>query len=120
MQQAQGTNQGPYPVFRGSAFQHGYGLGGIFRKFFTWAIPLLKQHALPLAKNVGKEVVSNIAAIATDAIEGKNVETSAKENFKKSIQKINPNQSGEGYKKKRNLRNKHKFYKRIKKNDIFS
>lgn len=84
-----------YPVYRGSAFQKGYGLGGYFRKFFSWALPLLKEHGLPIAKNVGKEIVQNIASIANDAIEGKNIKESAKEKFKSSFDKIN--QTGKGY-----------------------
>ena len=38
---------GEYNVYRGSMYQKGYGLGGSFRKFFSWIIPLVKKHALP-------------------------------------------------------------------------
>lgn len=90
-----------YPVYRGSAFQKGYGLGGYFRKFFSWALPLLKEHGLPIAKNVGKEIVQNIASIANDAIEGKNIKESAKEKIKSSFNKI---KQGKGIKGSVNLK----------------
>lgn len=104
---------GNYPVFRGSAFQRGYGLGNIFQRFFSWALPLLKQHALPIAKQIGKEVVSNVAGIANDAIEGRDIEESAKEKFKNSLEKI---QKGRGQKRKKS------FHKSVSKKyrDIFA
>lgn len=94
---------GNYPVFKGSRFQRGYGLGNAFRRFLSWALPLLRQHALPLAKNIGKEVISNAASIATDAIDGKDVKEAAKEKFKSSIEKLSSGinqQTGNGYKRK--------------------
>lgn len=96
-------NQADGSVFRGAAFQKGYGLGGAFRRFFTWFLPLLKEHTLPIAKNFGKEIVQNVANIANDAINGENIEESAKKHVENSMKKIN--QSGKGYIKKRNLKN---------------
>lgn len=97
-----------FPVYRGSTFQKGYGLGGVFRRFFSWALPLLKEHGLPLAKNLGKEIISNVASIASEAIDGKNVGESAKEKIKSSFEKLN--QTGKGYKrrKKSSLKSKQK------------
>lgn len=109
VQQAE-TAQSGLPVFRGVQFQRGYGIGNFFRRFISWAIPLLKQNALPIAQNIGKEVVENVAAIAKDAIEGKDIKESAKEKFKTSLEKI-ANQKGKGTKKKR---------KNSKPKDIFS
>ena len=114
--------RGEYPVFRGVAFQHGYGIGGVFRRFFSWAIPLLRQHALPIAKNVGKEVIQNIASIATDAIEGKDIAESAKEKVQTALDKLK-DQSGKGYKRKRMRDLKYppkKKRKTKRKLDIFS
>jgi len=97
LEQTKGSN---YPVFRGAPFQRGYGLGNAFRKFISWAIPLLKEYALPIAKNVGKEIVHNVANVATDAIEGKDIKESARENFKTSLDKLK--QTGRGIKRKKN------------------
>lgn len=103
--------------FRGASFQKGYGLGGAFRRFFSWFIPLIKEHALPVVKTIGKEVVNGVANIASDTINGEDLEDSTKKRIKETFMKLN--QSGKGYKRKRNLKNK-----RLKKNhrlvDIFS
>lgn len=90
---------GGLTAFRGPAFQRGYGFGSAFRRFMSWALPLLKQHALPLAKTVGKEVITNVASIANDAIDGKDVNDSAKEKFTTSLEKMTK-QTGNGYKRK--------------------
>lgn len=90
---------GSYPVFRGSVYQRGYGLGNVFQRFFSWALPLLREHALPLAKNIGKEMIHNVAGIANDAIEGRDLKESAKEKFKSSLEKIS--QKGRGIKRKK-------------------
>lgn len=102
---------GKYPVFRGSYSQRGYGLGNVFRQLISWAIPLLKEHALPLVRDVGREVIHNVAGIATDVIDGRNIKESAKEKIKTSLQKL---QKGNGIQK----RKRRKISKKIK--DIFS
>jgi hypothetical protein len=38
---------GDYDVFRGSIYQKGHGLGGNFRKFFNWIVPLFQKYAMP-------------------------------------------------------------------------
>ena len=63
---------GNYNYYRGSNFQHGYGIGGIsiqqgaglggmFRKFASWVVPLIKKHALPTlqssARVIGREAM---------------------------------------------------------------
>jgi len=50
----------PNNVYVGRVFQKGSGLGGMFKKFFRWIVPLVKKHALPVLKKgasaVGDEV----------------------------------------------------------------
>ena len=103
LDQAKGSNP-EYQVFRSSAFQKGYGLGNAFRKFFSWAIPILKQYALPIAQNVGKEIVNNVANVANEAIEGKNIKASAKERFQTSLEKLKNQKGSQIFTK--NLKNK--------------
>ena len=75
----------------------------------------MKEHALPIAKKIGKEVVHNVAGIANDAIEGRDIKESAKEKFKTSFDKL---QKGKGLKKrKKSFKNSSKSKKR---KDIFS
>ena len=62
-------------------------------------MPLLRQHGLPLAKNVGKEIIQNVSSIAHDAIDGKDIKEGAKQKFKSSFEKLS--QIGKGYKRKR-------------------
>lgn len=103
-----------YPVFRGSPYQKGYGLGNAFRRFISWAIPILKEYGLPVAKSIGKEIITNVADIANDAIEGKDIKESAKEKFKTSLEKL---QQGKGIKRKR--KQKKTKNKKTRKLDIF-
>lgn len=90
-----------YPVFRGAPMQRGYGLGNVFRRFISWAMPFLKEYGLPVAKNIGKEIITNAASVANDAIEGKDIKESATQKFKTSLEKLT--QRGKGIKRKRNL-----------------
>lgn len=105
-----------YPVYKaGSVYQKGFGIGSSFRRFVSWIIPLLRQHALPIAKEVGKEVIKNVAEIASDAIEGRNITDSTKEKIRGSLEKLsnnnNNNQRGSG-----NHKYKYKRAKQISKN----
>ena len=87
------------PVFRGSAYQRGYGFGDVFKKIFRWIVPIVKEHAKPIAKKVGKSALKTAVNIASDGLEGQDLKTSAKNRIKESI--INfTNQSGKGYKRK--------------------
>lgn len=101
--------------FRGQPFQKGYGLGGAFRRFFSWFIPILKDNSLPLVKNIGKNVVQSLADITKDSISGQDFDQSSKQRVKEGFERI---QSGKGYKRKRNLKKKTKSKKRLL--DIFS
>ena len=59
------TNQAGsgYPVFHGTRFQRGYGLGNIFRGLIRWITPIIKTHALPEiaagSKEIGREAIKN-------------------------------------------------------------
>jgi hypothetical protein len=98
------------PVFHGSKYQRGYGLGNLFRSFFRWIAPVIKTHAFPAlkegAKTIGTEAVRTFANVANDTLEGNKFSDSIKN---RSIEAINSLankaeariQSGEGYKKKR-------------------
>jgi hypothetical protein len=116
--QAEGLNENNSEAyyFRGPMYQRGYGLGSYFKKFVTWAIPLLKQHALPVAQSIGKEVVKNVAEVATDALDGKDIKESVKTKIKNSLEKI---QKGKGLKRKRKTKQK-KSNKQKKYNEFFN
>ena len=62
------------PVFTGPRSQRGYGLGGILGGLFRSAMPLFKQGA----KTLGREVLNTGVGLAQDALEGKNIKTAAK------------------------------------------
>ena len=113
------------PVFTGSSYQKGYGLGGTFRRFFKWVIPLLSKHTIPIAKNVGKELVKGVSNVALDTLEGKNFEDSAKQNIETAFTNLKANsQAGSGKRKakKRRIRDLFKplLKKKTKTVDIFS
>ena len=75
-------NQIENPVFRGAPYQRGHGFGDVFKKFFRWIVPIVKQHAGPIASSVGKEALKSAINIANDSLDGKNFTTSSKERFK--------------------------------------
>ena len=93
-------NQATNNVFRGAPVQRGYGLGGAFRKFFSWALPILKETLRPTLQNLGKEVIGGVSNFANDTLQGKDIESSAKQRFRETIQNLK-GQSGKGYKRKR-------------------
>ena len=122
------------PVFRGAPYQRGYGFGSVFKRIFRWIVPIIKEHALPVVKSVGKEALKSAVNIASDTIDGKDFKTSAKNQAKKSLNKFS-NQYGNGKsrtkkkvvfkklqtKKKASqlLKNKIKKIKKKRKLDIF-
>ena len=77
-----------YPVFRGMDIQRGYGLGGIFKKFFSWIMPIVREHALPVTKTIGKEMLKGAINVANDSLEGKNVKESAKSRTKEVLNNL--------------------------------
>ncbi len=118
-------NQIIEPVFRGAVFQRGHGFGDVFRKFFRWIVPIVKQHAAPIANTVGKEAFKSAVNIATDTIDGKDFSQSTKNRVKESLNNLS-SIYGNGKKRKRSIKSpphsslkykKKKFKKR--KVDIF-
>lgn len=117
---------GNIKTFRGTSYQSGHGLGGLFntlRNSFSWLLPILKTHALPALKSgaevVGRELIKTATNIATDKISGKDLkesfETRATEginNISKSAQKV---LSGG----KRKINKIKKFLDKKRKLDIF-
>ena len=102
---------GDFPIFRGYVRQRGYGLGGMFRTFYKFVMPLFKTHALPFLKKgaeiVGTEAVKTAADIANDAIKGRNIQDSAKEHLNESLDSLkNRIQTGSGTKRKVNHKRK--------------
>ena len=62
------------PVFRGSAWQQGYGLGGLFKSLARAAMPMVKSGA----KALGKIALNTGANLLGDAVSGKNLKEAAK------------------------------------------
>ena len=83
---------GGMPVFYGSRYQRGMGLGSMFKSFFRWISPIVKTHAVPVlkdaAKFVGTEAVKTATNIAADAIEGKAFNESVKDRAKETIENL--------------------------------
>lgn len=88
-----------FPVYAGNRSMRGYGFGSVFKRFFKWIMPIVKENALPVVKNIGKEALKSAVNIANDTIDGKTLKESAKSNMKKSLNKISE-QYGNGAKKK--------------------
>ena len=117
------------PVFTGYANQRGHGIGGIFRKLSSYILPYVKT-ALPFLKKggqiLGSEVVRAASNIATDAINGKDVETSARENLNEEVNNLTHKantvlQTGSGKatnKRKKHISKKH-FIKYRRLQDVF-
>lgn len=114
-------------VYRGSPYQQGYGLGGTFRKFFKWIVPLLKKHALPHIesgiKQVGKTALSTAADIAKDAVSGKNVRVAATERINTAVESLKERAEnsleGKGIKRKKKFKKFVVLKKKTKFQDIF-
>ena len=114
-----------YDYFRGNVYQKGYGLGGTFKKFFKWIVPIFKRHALPTVKSglktVGKEALSTAANIANDVILGKKFKESANRNISGSISNLKDTLEkkldGNGYKRKRQKSLIEKSIKKYKPDD---
>ena len=123
---------GGMPVFYGSRYQRGMGLGSMFKSFFRWIAPIVKTHAVPVlkdaAKFVGTEAIKTATNITADAIDGKNFNESVKERAKETIEKIGDKvtsviQKGgkaKNYKKRKlGSQKKHNIKKYKKYQDIF-
>ena len=83
---------GGHTVFRGPMYQHGYGLGGYFRKFFKWVVPIAEKHAVPHIKaglNALKtQALDTVSSIAKDAVNGKHIRNSITEHVSQAIDNL--------------------------------
>ena len=69
------------PVFRGSAWQQGYGLGGLFRSVARAVMPMVKSGA----KALGKIALNAGANLLGDVASGKNLKEAAKARGKEAV-----------------------------------
>ena len=69
------------PVFRGSAWQQGYGLGGLFRSVARAVMPMVKSRA----KALGKIALNAGANLLGDVASGKNLKEAAKARGKEAV-----------------------------------
>ena len=67
-----------YPVYAGSRFQRGHGLGSVFGGLFKAAAPLLKK----VAKAFGREALKTGLNIAGDVVQGKKLKQAAQSRVK--------------------------------------
>jgi hypothetical protein len=88
------------PAFKARPYMRGYGFGNVFKRFFRWISPIVKENALPILKNIGKEGLRTAANIANETLDGKDFSESAKANLKESIKKLS-NQYGNGKKRRK-------------------
>lgn len=127
------TGSGAPPIFIGSKYQKGYGLGNIFASIARSAIPIIKRGVLSL----GRTALNTGVQIAKDGLEGKDIKASAKRNFNKAGRQViskglnslvssvgNTNQPNKTRKRKRKSSNTPQDLKakrpRYSKLDIFS
>ena len=69
------------PVFRGSAWQQGYGLGGLFRSVARAVMPMVKSGA----KALGKIALNAGANLLGDVASGKNLKEAVKTRGKEAV-----------------------------------
>lgn len=115
-------------VFRGPPYQQGYGLGGSFRRFFKWIVPLVKQHTLPVIQSglteIGKTALGSVGDFAKDVSQGEDIRSSASKHINSAVSniknKIEKKLSGQG-KKRKPKKSKILLKRRSKKfDDIFN
>jgi hypothetical protein len=96
-----------FPTYKGVRYQRGYGLGNVFKRFFKWIVPIIKEKAVPVLKDVGKKVgesvISGTTNFARDALDGKDIKESAKTRFEETKNEIKSKieQRGEGINKRK-------------------
>ena len=97
------------PVFRGSQWQAGYGLGGLFKSLARSIIPMVKSSA----RSLGKIALDSGANFAGDVLAGKNVKKAAKARLaeaksiakKQAVSKLQSlTQTGNGSTRKKRLK----------------
>ena len=72
---------GSLPAFHGARFQHGYGLGSIFRGLFRWAMPHLQQGA----KVIGKKALQTGVNVVQDVLDGDSIKTAVHKRTKQAL-----------------------------------
>ena len=73
-----------YPVYAGTRYQRGHGLGSIIGSLFKSAVPLLKRGA----KTLGREALKRGLNLTSDVMEGQNVIQAAKSRLKSTGQSL--------------------------------
>jgi hypothetical protein len=73
-----------YPVYVGTRYQRGHGLGSIIGSLFKSAVPLLKRGV----KTLGRESLKTGLSLALDVMEGQNVRQAAKSRLKSTGQNL--------------------------------
>lgn len=100
-------------IYRGTAYQQGYGLGGTFRKFFKWIVPIFKKHALPTIesgmKEVGRTALNTAAEFAKDVASGRNVKEAASARINTAVDSLK--EQVENHLEGRGIKRKKKFKK---------
>jgi len=121
-----------YNTFKGALYQRGYGMGGMFGRFWKWIVPIIKKNEGPLLKGaasaLGTEAFSAASNIAKDAWDGKPINESFKKNADMAIDnlklKAEKALSGKGIKRRRSMKKliilKKRNNKRKKFEDIFN
>lgn len=100
------------PVFRGTRFQKGYGIGSLLSGLFRSALPVIKKGAMSLGKSALKTGLN----IAKDTIEGKSLKNSISNNLRQTGHEIIGNiatNTLHNSKQRRNIRSKPRARKRI-------
>ena len=82
------------PGFNGQIFQRGYGLGSMFKKFFRWVIPIIKDNAIPIINynkinSIQSDVSDGISKFHNDLYdENKTIKESANQRFNETLNNI--------------------------------
>ena len=67
-------------------------MGGLFRKFASWIIPIVKKYAVPTlksgAKALGREALDSASNKAKDVLSGVNVQDSMNSRLSKSVDNL--------------------------------
>ena len=112
-------------VFKGPMYQQGYGLGGYFKKFFKWLIPIAEKHVMPSIKSgletIGKQAIDSASRIASDAVNGRNIQEAAREHVSQAIDNLKSKAENKlaGNGKKRKKFNLQKIISKKQQKDIF-
>ncbi|MCP4495047.1 MAG: hypothetical protein GY820_48270 [Gammaproteobacteria bacterium] len=72
------------PAFSGSAYQRGYGLGGVFKGLMRFVMPMVKQ----AGKAVGKQVLRTAGEIAQDVVNDVSVKESLERRGKRGVGRL--------------------------------